>query len=241
MIVKKRDAQFEVIQALEEQSATTRDVLKRNACISAASRLRADSTTQRATELVDFYFAQREDWAVIHDLRMRVGSHAIQINHVLVHNSVQIVCLDTRYLNCQIERAENEQYKVLSTTKKKIITSPLSKMAKDVRLLKSSLESIGWLPKRFGFKLNTPVRGGVLVGIDSAKKDVRLRITDVGMYSSEAFFANLCDSNRFGSGLLRRRLSGDAFRELATLLVRQHSPIYPSHLLESESEKVLAV
>ena len=38
MIAKKRDAQSEVIEALESQAETTRDHLKRGACISAALR-----------------------------------------------------------------------------------------------------------------------------------------------------------------------------------------------------------
>jgi hypothetical protein len=235
MIVKKRDAQSEVIQALEECAGTTRDALKRGACISAASRLRDDATTQRAAELIDFYFAQQEDWAVIHDLRMHVGSHAIQINHVLVHNSIRIVCLDSRYMNCQIEIANNGQHKVLSMAKSRLISSPLIKMAKDVRLLKSCLESSGWMPKRFGIKLNTDVRGGVLVRPETVKKDRKFRFPDVGIYPSETLFAGLCERGRDRSGLLRGRLSSDALSELATLLVRQHVPIYPSHLLDGSA------
>ncbi|MFT4727626.1 MAG: hypothetical protein ACI9UN_002124 [Granulosicoccus sp.] len=235
MIVKKRDAQSEVIQALEVQAENTRDILKRGACISAASRLRDDATTQRASELIDFYFAQNEDWAVIHDLRMRVGSHAIQLNHVLVHSSRQIVCLDSRYMNCKIELADNGQYKVVSTAQSKLIPSPVTKASKDVRLLKSCLESVGWIPKRFGIKLNTDVRGGVLVGPESVNGEGKFRLSNVGIYPSDTLFAGLCGHDRYRSGLLRGRLSPDGLYELAASLVRQHVPIFPSYLLDGSA------
>ncbi|MFT5351626.1 MAG: hypothetical protein ACI9MF_002449 [Gammaproteobacteria bacterium] len=231
MIAKKRDAQSDVIQALEAQAESTRDLLKRGACISAALRLRTDSPTKRAAQHIDLYFAQREDWAVIHDLRMRVGSHAIQINHVLIHNSLQIYCLDSRYMNCQIELTGNGQYKVLNAVKTQSIASPLVKMSKDVRLLKSCLESAGWAPKRFGIKLNTDVRGGVLVGAKTVKKNERFRFSNVGIYPGETLFTGICERDRYRSSFLRGRLSSDALAELAALLVRQHMPIFPPHLL----------
>lgn len=231
MIAKKRDAQSEVIEALESQAETTRDHLKRGACISAALRLRTDSPTKRAAQHIDLYFAQREDWAVIHDLRMRVGGHAIQINHVLIHNSLQIHCLDSRYMNCQIEFTENGQCTVVKEDKTQSVASPLVKMAKDVRFLKSCLESAGWAPKRFGIKLNTDVRGGVLVGAKTVKKTERFRRSNVGIYPGETLFTGICERDRYRSGFLRGRLSSEALAELAALLVRQHVPIFPPHLL----------
>jgi hypothetical protein len=231
MIAKRRDAQSKVIQALEAQAESTRDLLERGACISAALRLRTDSTTKRASEHIDLYFAQREDWAVIHDLRMRVGSHAMQINHVLIHNSLQIYCLDSRYMNCQIELTDNGQCKVLNAVKSQSIASPLVKMSKDIRLLKSCLESAGWAPKRFGIKLNTDIRGGVLVGAQTVKRHEKFRLSNVGIYPGETLFTGICEFDKYRSGLLRVRLSSDALAELATLIVRQHVPIFPPHLL----------
>lgn len=239
MIAKRRDAQPEVIQALEAQAEATRDLLKKGACISAALRLRTDSTTKRAAEHIDLYFAQREDWAVIHDLRMRVGSHAIQINHVLIHSSLQIYCLDSRYMNCQIELTDNGQCKVLSAVKSQSVASPLVKMSKDIRLLKSCLESSGWAPKRFGIKLSTDVRGAVLVGAQPVKKNERFRLSNIGIYPGETLFAGICKRDRYRSGFMRGRLSSDSLAELATLLVRQHVPIFPPHLLGSPTSTPL--
>ena len=178
---------------------------------------------------------------MIHDLRMRVGGHAVQINHVLVHNSIQIVCLDTRYMNCLLELVGNGQCRVLNSTTSKLISSPLTKMAKDVRLVKSCLESIGWNPKRFGFNLQTEVRGGVLVSPESNKKNERYKVSEVGIYPSEKMFTNLCEQDdRNNFKFLRGRLSSNALFELTSLLAQQHLPIYPSHLLENESGITLA-
>jgi hypothetical protein len=239
MIFKRRDAQSHVIQALDARADSTRDQLKRGACISAASRLRADSTTQRAAEHIDLYFAQRDDWVVVHDLRMRVGSHAIQINHVLIHDSLQVICLDSRYMNSYVELAGDAKFKVKSSHSSNMIASPLVKMAKDVRLLKSYLASAGWHPKRFGIKLNTDVCGAVLVGSGSDIKAGKFRLSEAGIYPGETLFSGLCESDRYRSNILRGRLSSESLHELATLLVEQHVPIYPSYLLDDSNSHPL--
>jgi len=56
--------------------------------MSAAARLRADPTTQFACDFIDKYFGDSDEWAVIHDLRFRVGSRALQLNHVLISNAL---------------------------------------------------------------------------------------------------------------------------------------------------------
>lgn len=236
MIVKLRDAQPEVIKSLEQQSELTTEVLKKNACISAALRLRADTTTQRATELVDFFFGQRDDWAVIHDLRLRIGSHALQFNHLLVHNSLQIICLDTRYLDCHVKYEKSGQYRITNAAKPKLIASPVTKMAKDVRLVKSSLPTLGWVPKRFGFTLHTDVFGGVLVAPDSPEEGSKRKYTDIGIHRSEAYLTELSQLGSSRLSGLRGRLSTEKLQELAISLVQHHLPIYPAHLLGGKDE-----
>jgi len=95
MIVKLRDARAATIARLEEVAIRTGDPVRKAACISAAARLRDDSTSEEACDLIDHYFGESEDWAVIHDLRLSVGTHAFKLNHVLINDSLECVCLDT--------------------------------------------------------------------------------------------------------------------------------------------------
>ena len=187
MIVKKRDAQFEVIRALDEQAELTNDKLKRSACISAASRLRADSTTQRATELIDFHFGQSEKWAVIHDLRLRIGGHAVQINHLLIDDALRVVCMDSRFLSYGIELGSDGQCMAMNSIETRVIASPLNKMAKDVRMMRGFLEGRDWSPSRFGMRQKPTVCGFVLTNPDIEQAKVSLTFSGYGCVPERSY------------------------------------------------------
>lgn len=240
MIVKKRDAQFEVIRALDEQADTTNDKLKRSACISAASRLRADSTTQRATEIIDFHFGQSEKWAVIHDLRLRIGGHAVQINHLLINNALRVVCIDSRFLSYGLELNSDGQCMAINSIETRAIASPLNKMAKDVRMMKGFLEGRDWTPTRFGIKQKPIVRGFVLTNPDITQGKFRSPSPDIGVYQSEVIIAKLLRREQQRAWLSSGKLSAEALVDVAKLFVDEHLPIFPEALLGGDTESVVA-
>lgn len=241
MIVKKRDAQFEVIRALDEQADITNDKLKRSACISAASRLRADTTSQRATELIDFHFGQSEKWAVIHDLRLRIGGHAVQINHVLINNALRVVCIDSRFITYGLEAKSDGQCVAMNSTENRIIASPLNKMAKDVRMMKGFLEGRDWEPTRFGIKQKPIVRGYVLTSPDITQSRYRSPSPDIGVFQSELIIAKLLRREQQLAWIGAGKLSADALYDAAKMFVDEHLPIFPVDLLGGDKEDVAAV
>ena len=86
MLAKTRDAVDTSIETLEWRARNASDAVTRAAYVSAAARLRADPTTEAAVKFIDKNFADTQEWAVIHDLRFRVGTRALQLNHVLISN-----------------------------------------------------------------------------------------------------------------------------------------------------------
>jgi len=240
MIVKKRDAQFEVIRALDEQAELTNDKLKRSACISAASRLRADSTTQRATELIDFHFGQSEKWAVIHDLRLRIGGHAVQINHLLIDDALRVVCMDSRFLSYGIELGSDGQCMAMNSIETRVIASPLNKMAKDVRMMRGFLEGRDWSPSRFGMRQKPTVCGFVLTNPDIEQAKFRSPSPDMGVFQSEAIIAKLLKRQQQRAWLNTGKLSAEALLDVAKVFVDEHMPIFPEALLLGETERVVA-
>ncbi len=236
MIVKQRDAMLATIKALEARSNLSSDTVRKNACISAAARLRADTTTQQATDLIDSLFGQSDEWAVIHDLRLCVGGHALQINHVLINATLCFVCLDSRFLNYGLEFGESGQCKATNGLESRVVASPTNKMSKDVRMLRNWLGEAGILPKRFGLTRKPSVKGFVLThpGLRLSRRTDSSN-TDLGVYPSDALFALLWKRDLRTGKLRINTLSPDDLHNVALRLVDAHQPVFAETLLQIDS------
>ena len=236
MIVKERDAQWTTIRKLENRAAGTGDKLKRSACLSAASRLSADSTTQQACDLIDQQFGDSDEWAVLHDLRLRVQGHAVQINHVLINTSLSVVCLDTRYLGVGLDISENGLCQIVGSKPRRTVASPVNKMAKDLRMFETLLNSSGLLPRRLGMAQRAAFKGYVLT-CPSQRLAVKCTASPdaVAVLPSDALFALLWKRDTKRSTMLGKRLCADDLFEIAAQLVDHHQPVFSSTLLDHDS------
>lgn len=236
MIVKDRDARPELIKALELQARNTSDNVKRSACKSAVSRLLADQTTAFATDQIDVQFSQSDDWAVIHDLRLRIAGHAIQINHLLISSALNFFCLDTRFIDYGLDLNSNGKCHVFDRHERKPVASPLTKAAKDARKLAELAKQEGWSTTQFGIERKVSVRAFVLTN-----PALRLGLagkfdnTNIGVHPSSALFQLLWKTGFSNTGLRARRLSADALRDVAETVVSMHTPVYSPSLLKSDS------
>lgn len=236
MIVKQRDARPEVISELQARGGLSQDRIKRVACYSAVSRLQADTTTQEATDAIDIQFGQSDEWAVIHDLRLCVGGHAVQINHVLIHNSLGVVCLDSRFLEYGLEISENGQTRLVNRLETRLVSSPLRKMAKDIRMMRQHFDDADLLDGKRRLKKRLAVKGYILTN-----PGLRLSLLcpslpeHVGVHASSALFALLWKRDLTGSKRVKARVSADELFDLAVSLTEAHLPVYPQSLFESDS------
>lgn len=235
MIVKLRDARAETISRLEKTAIRTTDEVRKTACIGAAARLRDDSTTQEACDLIDHYFGESEDWAVIHDLRLRVGTHAFQLNHVLISNSLECVCLDTRFLKYGLMTDENGRCEAHSSHRRFLVASPMTKMERDSRMLSIRMGSSDVLPRHFGIGPRATVRGYILTNpalrsIAATPDDCGAR-NSVSVESADGLFPLLWKRNLRWSQTRFERLTPDALLSIAERLATQHQSSFSQALL----------
>lgn len=211
--------------------------MKSRACFSAAARLRADVTTQHATDLIDIQFGHSDEWAVIHDLRLRVGGHAVQISHVLINSALRVICLDTRFLDFGLDIDAQGRCVALNRHKSRTVASPLNKMAKDIRMIRTHLQDKAILPRHFWLTQRACVKGFVLThpGLRLGIAATSQNYPDVNVHSSSALFALLWKQDLGSPGALRCCLPPVALQALAERLIEWHEPVYSSSLLESDS------
>ena len=236
MIVKNRDATLATIKKLEAKAVKAADSVKRSACAGAASRLRAYPTTELATELIDKQFADSEEWAVVHDLRLRVKGHALQINHLLVSNTLCFVCVDTRFLRYGLKMGDAGQFHVFNSHETRRVASPVNKMAKDVRMFRDHIQNLGVLPSRFGFVQKALLKGYVLTD-PSLRLDLDVNPVsgNIGVCSSDVLFPMLWKKDLKASRVFSKNLSADDLFELASHVADLHTPAFSPTLLENES------
>lgn len=236
MIVKHRDASAEVIQALEIQATRTSDPVKRAACRSAASRLRADPTSGYACDLIDVQCGQSTDWVVLHDLRLRVDGHAIQINHLLISRTLNFFCLDTRFIEYGLDLAKNGQCYIFDRLERKPVASPINKAARDTRKLSELIHHSGLLPRRFGFERRASVKAYVLtnpalrLGISGPLND-----GNVGVHTSASVFSRLWKTGFKQPGFIDCRVSSEELFRIGCDLCNLHEPSLSAKLLQSDS------
>jgi len=234
VIVKTRDGEERAIEALEWRARTTSDKITRDACLSAAARLRADPTTESATEFIDEYFADTDDWAVIHDLRFRVGSRALQLNHVLISNAMDIICIDSRYLKYGLEFLDGDRCMAytLHDSKPLSISSPLNKMSRDIRLISKHVNDSDTLPRKFGVGPRAALTGFVVTdpalrirGEELSKRE------SVAVLASDALFPLLWKRESGWSLSRLERLRPQALYDTALRLIAYHEPTVAPALL----------
>lgn len=162
MIVKERDATKLKIARLESFESPDLDSIQRQGLRQAAARLRADNTSETACEYIDSYFSESQDWLIIHDLRLRHDTHVMQINHLLINSSLDFYVVDSRYIKHGLEFDENGRCWALSTEKSKPVASPLNKLNRDLRILRSILKDANNLPRFLGMTQPYSVQGFIL-------------------------------------------------------------------------------
>lgn len=236
MIVKHRDASPELIEALANQARHATDKVRQYACRSAVSRLQADQTTACATDLIDVQVAHSDDWAVIHDLRLQVAGHAIQIHHLLISSTLNFFCLDTRFLEYGIDLNDNGECHAFDRLERKAIASPLNKAARDARKLTELVQCEGMLPKNFRFTRKASVQAYVVTN-PALRLGLSGKIENpaIGIHTSSALFPLLWSRGFSNAGFLGRRLNADALFDIGSSLAALHRPTYSPSLLQSES------
>lgn len=237
MIIKKRDASPDVIQALEIQASRTRDSVRRAACHGAAARLRADTTTLFATDLVDVQFGQSDDWAVIHDLRLRVAGHAVQINHLLISSTLNFFCLDTRFIDYGLDLDDNGQCHLFDRLERRAVASPLNKASKDARKLAELVKTPGLLPKQFGIVERKATVEACVLTNPALRLAVSEKVKEgaASVYPSNAVFSMLWKTGFSSSGMPRSRLNAESLHAVAQSIARFHIPVFPVSLLRPDS------
>jgi len=96
--------------------------------------------TRTIVQHLDRQFERQVDWAVLHGLQLPVAGHAVRVDHLLINDFLECVCIDSRYLKGTLVPRREGGFGWRHPDGETRIGSPLGKAARQARLLAGALD-----------------------------------------------------------------------------------------------------
>lgn len=119
---------------------------------------------QDAAYLIDFDFKDSLNSVVLHDLRFEINGRVAQIDHLLIHRTLNVFVLETKAFHAGLIITEQGEFLRWNDWKKTFegMASPLAQNERHITVLKSVFEQIE-MPTRLGIRLSPTFHSIILV------------------------------------------------------------------------------
>lgn len=229
MILKVADDKSSLIHQLEKLLTSAPAELKPRIEVELRNIRSGLKAEQEAAYLIDFDFGKSTSTLVIHDLRLVVDGRVAQIDHLLIHRTLNVFVLETKHLHAGMKITENGEFMCWNAFKKCFegMPSPFAQNERHISVLKDVFARVE-IPSKLGVRISPSFHSYVLISpkarIDRPRKFDTSHIVKADMLGAtlDRFFdkAGVLDVI---SGLARIQ-SQDSLEELGRKLVRMHRP-----------------
>jgi len=229
MILKAADDKSAHIQQLEGliaiASADKKPLLEQE-----LRNLRAGiKAEQEAAYLINFDLEKSQNTIVIHDLRLEIDGRVAQIDHLLIHRTLNVFVLETKHLHAGMRITETGEFESWNAFKKcyEGMASPLAQNERHIAVLKEAIARID-MPSKMGLRLSPVYHSYVLVSpksrIDRPKKFDTSHIIKADMLGKTLndIFEKAGVLDTFGG--LARFMSTETLIKAGHTLLRMHRP-----------------
>lgn len=184
---------------------------------------------QEAAYLIDFDLERSQNSVVIHDLRLEIGGRVAQIDHLLIHRTLNVFVLETKHLHAGMKITEEGEFLSWNAFKKcyEGMASPFAQNERHIAVLKDALARID-MPSKMGLRLSPIFHSYVLVSpksrIDRPKTFDTSRIIKADMLAKtiDDIFEKAGVMDVFGG--LARFMSTETLVMAGQTLSRMHRP-----------------
>jgi len=184
---------------------------------------------EESAYLIDFDLKDSKNTAVIHDLRLEINGRVAQIDHLLIHRTLNVFVLETKNFHAGFKITEDGEFLRWNGFKKNYegMPSPISQNERHISVLKDAFSQIE-MPKRMGMKLTPVFHSYILVAssarVDRPKKFDTSQIVKADMWS-KTLDKNLQSEGVVGTfGNLARFVGPETLKDIASRIVALHVP-----------------
>ena len=229
MILKAADDKNVQIQQLENLIAIA-PTDKKFSLEQELRNLRAGiKAEQEAAYLINFDLEKSQNTVVIHDLRLEIDGRIAQIDHLLIHRTLNVFVLETKHLHAGMRITETGEFESWNAFKKcyEGMASPFAQNERHIAVLKEALARID-MPSKMGLRLSPVYHSYALVSpksrIDRPKKFDTSHIIKADMLGKtlDDTFEKAGVLDTFGG--LARFMSTETLVKAGQTLLRMHRP-----------------
>jgi hypothetical protein len=184
---------------------------------------------QESAYLIDFDFKNAKNTAVIHDLRLEINSRVAQIDHLLIHRTLNCFVLETKHFHAGIKITDDGEFLRWNDYKKTYegMPSPLAQNERHMSVLADAFAQIE-MPTRMGIRLSPILHSYILIApnarIDRPRKFDSSRVIKADAFL-QAFDKQFDEGGMLGTfGSLARMISPETVQEISHRLLRLHKP-----------------
>lgn len=229
MILKQPDDKTTAIKNLESLIAIASGGQK-TAISEELRNVRAGIKGEKEAQYsIDFEFSASNNTMVIHDLRLVIGDRVAQIDHLLIHRTLNVFVLETKHFHAGLKITEDGEFLRWNQYKKTYegMPSPIAQNDRHISVLKEAFAQIE-IPKRLGVRLSPVFHSYVLVSpharVDRPKKMDTSHIIKADMIGKTIKTKFEKESVLSTIGSMTRIVSKETIQEIGSSLTRLHQP-----------------
>lgn len=226
MLIKSADDKSALIAALQQKAedphaspAARAQAAKDLLFVKAGARAEKDAAYE-----IDFHYAARTGWAVVHDLRIEVDGRVAQIDHIIINRLLQVFVLETKSFSEGVGLNDHGEFVQFYKGRPQGIASPVAQNERHILVLNSLFKSGAVpIPTRMGLPI-TPACVGLVVVSKTARisRPKEARPETQALLKIDQLSERL--DKEFDKGSMLRVVSSDTLREFASALANQHKP-----------------
>lgn len=136
---------------------------------------------KEAAYLINFDFGNSENWAVLHDVRLRADGLVAQIDHLIINRLLDIYVLESKNFTNGIKINDDGEFLVYYNQSYQAIPSPIEQNRRHIRVLEDCLQDHDIMPKRLGFSIKPNFRSFILMSPRSRVFRPKQEVFDTSM------------------------------------------------------------
>lgn len=182
---------------------------------------------QECTYHIDFNFKDSENSIVLHDLRFELNGMVAQVDHLILHRTLRIYCIETKHFNSGIKINEHGEFMQWNAFSKVYegVPSPLAQNERHIRVLDDIFDQVIVLPSRLGL-INYPTFHSFVVVNNDARIERSPKFDSQRLVKCESLFDSIMrDLDNIGIGTMLKVVSYQQLEDIAKQLIELHKPI----------------
>ena len=230
MIIKKADDKQNQINELQRLISQAPEALKPK-IQKELNMLRSGIKGENESAYhIEFNLRDSKNSYILHDLRLEYKGRVAQIDHLIIHRSLNVYVLETKHFNSGIKINDNGEFMQWNSFKKTYegIHSPLEQNSRHISALKEVFENLIIMPTRLGITLSPRFYSFILVNND-ARVDRSNKFDSSSLIKSEQFFkmlnTTLGEFNITSIASMAKIISQETAEDIARQFIRLHRPI----------------